>query len=72
MSAPDPIITAQPVPAYPIPRPDSGDDHRFCYGLGIDVGKVLAQYGYPPVDTGQDLGRIMDALFHLIYQEKQS
>ena len=69
MSAADPTITTEPAPAYPIPRPD--DDHRFCYGLGIDVGKVLAQYGYPPVRTGKDLGRIMDALFRLIYQENQ-
>jgi hypothetical protein len=69
VSAAEPITTDQPAPAYPIPQP--ADDHRFCYGLGIDVGKVLAQHGYPPVRTGQDLGRIMTALFRLIYQENQ-
>jgi hypothetical protein len=66
-----PAVAEQPSPAYPVPRPDSGDDPRFCSGLGIDVGKVLAQYGYPPVSTGQDLGRVMQALFRLIYQENQ-
>jgi hypothetical protein len=67
----DPAVAEQPSPAYPLPRPDSGDDPRFCYGLGIDVGKVLAQHGYPPVSTGKDLGRVMQALFRLIYQENQ-
>jgi hypothetical protein len=69
MTAAAPTITTEPVPAYPIAQPD--DDHRFCYGLGIDVGEVLAQYGYPPVRTGKDLGHIMNALFRLIYQENQ-
>ena len=71
MSAADPTITEQPAPAYPIayPIPQPEDDHRFCYGLGIDT--VLAQHGYPPVRTGTDLARIMNALFRLIYQETQ-
>jgi hypothetical protein len=57
-------------PAYPIPRPVSGDDARFCYGLGIEVAKVLHRYGYPPLATGADLARVQHALFTLIYQEE--
>jgi hypothetical protein len=72
VTATAPTVAAEPTPAYPIPRPASGNDARFCYGLGIDVGKVLAQYGFPPVHTGEDLNRIMQAMFRLIYQENQS
>jgi hypothetical protein len=58
--------------AYPIPRPASGDDDaRFCLGLALDVAQVLHRYGYPPVLTGVDLGRLQQALFTLIYQEKR-
>ena len=59
-------------PAYPIPRPASGDDARFCYGLGIDVAKLLHRYGYPPVLTGADLARVQQALFTLIYQQEDT
>jgi hypothetical protein len=57
-------------PAYPIPRPASGDDARFCYGLGLDVAAVLHRYGYPKLATGKDLTRVQQALFALIYQEE--
>jgi hypothetical protein len=57
-------------PAYPIPRPVTGDDARFCYGLGLDVAKVLHHHGYPQLATGKDLTRILQALFTLIYQEQ--
>ena len=56
------------VAAYPIARPVSGEDARFTYGLGIDVAVVLARYGYPPVRSGRDLARVLDALFGLIYE----
>jgi hypothetical protein len=59
-----------PTPAYPIPRPVTGDDARFCYGLGLDVATVLHRYGYPPITTGADLARVQQALFTLIYQEE--
>jgi hypothetical protein len=58
-----------PAPAYPISRPDSGDDARFCLGLALDIGTVLIRYGYPPVATGRDVTRLHQALFAFIYQE---
>lgn len=61
---------ATTAPAYPIPRPASSDDARFCLGLTLDVAEVLHRYGYPPVLTGADLSRLEQALFTLIYQEK--
>jgi hypothetical protein len=56
-------------PAYPIARPDSGDDARFCLGLALDIGAVLTRYGYPPVHTAADVSRLHQALFGFIYQE---
>jgi hypothetical protein len=58
-----------PTPAYPIPRPESGDA-RFCYGLGLDIAAVLHRYGYPPIATGADLTRVQQALFTLIYRQE--
>jgi hypothetical protein len=57
-------------PAYPIPRPASGDDARFCYGLGLDVAAVLHRHGFPKVTTGPDLSRVLSALFTLIYDQE--
>jgi hypothetical protein len=62
--------TPTPTPCYPIPRPASGDDPRFCYGLALDIGKVLVQFGYPPLAAGRDVRRLHEALFSFIYQEK--
>lgn len=56
-------------PAYPINRPDSGQDNRFTIGLALDVAAVLARHGYPPLTCGTDLLRLQQALFTLIYQE---
>ena len=56
-------------PAYPIPRPDTGDDDRFTHGLALDVATVLARHGYPPPTCGADLRYLQHALFTLIYQE---
>lgn len=53
--------------AYPVPRPGRGGDARFTYGLVMDVGSVLARYGYPEVRVGADLVRVQQALFGLIY-----
>ncbi|MEU3457104.1 hypothetical protein ABZ671_26395 [Micromonospora sp. NPDC006766] len=55
---------------YPIPRP--ADDPRFTFGLALDVARVLAEHGYPPMTEpydgcGPDLLALQDALFRLIY-----
>ncbi|MEV0453828.1 hypothetical protein [Catellatospora methionotrophica] len=60
------------VPAYPLPRPERGDDPRFTLGLAYDVGKVLSAHGYPPIATGADHVRLSQALFTMIYQEKET
>ncbi|MET0522643.1 MAG: hypothetical protein ABW156_11845 [Jiangellaceae bacterium] len=52
---------------YPLPRPE--DDSRFTFGLIRDVAKVLAEHGYPPVDSGDDHVRLQQALFGFIYEE---
>jgi hypothetical protein len=57
-------------PAYPIPRPDGGNDPRFCLGLAIDVLAVLATYRYPLVACSADFTHWQQALFNAIYQEK--
>lgn len=54
---------------YPIPRPASGDDSRFTFGMIRDVAKVLAEHGYPPADSGPDHVRLQQALFGFIYKE---
>lgn len=56
-------------PAYPLPRPD--DDPRFTVGLALDVGKVLAAAGYPPISTGTDYVRLQQALFGFIYESAE-
>jgi hypothetical protein len=63
---------ARPAPAYPIPRPRSGDDPRFSFGLAFDVAAVLARHGYPPIAAGADLPRLRQALFTVIYQPKEA
>jgi hypothetical protein len=59
-------------PAYPISRPDSGDDPRFTLGLALDVAAVLHAHGYPAVTTGTDLRHLQQALFTAIYQSKET
>jgi len=54
-------------PAYPIPRPDGGQDTRFTLGLTLDVAAVLTRHGYPPLTCGADLVRLQHALFGVIY-----
>lgn len=64
--------TTPNAPVYPIPRPHTGDDARFTIGLAIDVAAVIAAQGYPQITTGHDLVRLQQALFTMIYQEKNT
>lgn len=54
-------------PAYPLPRPESGDDPRFTFGLIHEVGKVLEAHGFPPVRNGSDHVDLMAALFGFVF-----
>lgn len=51
--------------AYPI-RPKPDNDERFTFGLTYDVGKVLAEHGFPPV-TGDDHVRLSLTLYRFLY-----
>lgn len=51
--------------AYPLPRPDN--DPRFTFGLTLNVSKVLAQHGYPPLTSGTDHVQLRQALFAFLY-----
>lgn len=64
---PDPAVAPGVVesPMYPMPAP--ADDARFTFGLTSDVGKVLAEHGYPPIRTGADLIGLQQALFGFLY-----
>ena len=57
---------------YPLPRPESGDDPRFTFGLTVDVAEVLAAHGYPTIENGQDLVALKMALFRFLYAEPPS
>lgn len=63
-----------PTPAhdrtYPIPAPV--DDPRFTFGLTIDVARVLAEHGYPPITAGGDLVALQQSLFGFLYQSASS
>lgn len=50
--------------AYPLPRPDN--DFRFTFDLIRDVGTVLEQHGFPPVN-GSDHVALMSAVFGFVY-----
>lgn len=56
---------------YPLPRPEHGNDPRFCFGLAYDIAKVLAAYGYPPITASGDLLHLQQHLFRAIYQQKE-
>lgn len=57
--------------AYPIARPESGEDSRFTLGMILNVGKVLAEAGYPPIQDGGDYVRLQQALFGFIYEKPE-
>jgi hypothetical protein len=62
------MSSPNPQPAYPIPRPATGQDARSTLGLTLDVADVLTRHGYPPPASGTDLLRLQQALFGAIYQ----
>ena len=62
-------MSVPPAPAYPLPRPTHGDDPRFSLGLALDIAAVLTRHGYPAPSAGEDLIRLQQALFSLIYQQ---
>jgi hypothetical protein len=51
---------------YPLPRPESGNDPRFCFGLLHEAAELLERHGYPPL-TGRDAVELNLALFQVIY-----
>ncbi|HMH76867.1 MAG TPA: hypothetical protein VK547_09605 [Candidatus Udaeobacter sp.] len=51
---------------YPMPRPESGGDPRFTFGLTHDVAKILVAAGYPRVD-GVDFLDLQMALHRFLY-----
>jgi hypothetical protein len=58
---------------FPVPRPDSGDDHRFTFGLIVEVADVLARHGYPDIAgacSGADFVALRQALFGFLYAPK--
>ena len=67
--------TAQPAvepvdrrPAYPLPAPAA--DHRFTYGLVLDITDVLTAHGYPP-PAASDWADLMTAVSGFLYQPDQ-
>ncbi|RBM11094.1 hypothetical protein DI005_34880 [Prauserella sp. PE36] len=58
---------------FPLPRPESGNDSRFTFGLLVDVRDVLIAHGYPMDQaTGRDLVELRQALFRFLYASPQS
>lgn len=51
---------------FPLPRPASGEDARFTFGLLFDIRAVLVDHGYPDM-TGLDLVELRQALFRVLY-----
>jgi hypothetical protein len=61
----DTVPTPAPEQTYPIPAPAS--DPRFSFVLTIDVARVLAEHGYPPITAGGDPVTLQQALFGFLY-----
>jgi hypothetical protein len=54
--------------AYPLPAPEA--DHRFTYGLVLDIAGVLTAHGYPP-PAATDWADLMTAVSGFLYQPEQ-
>lgn len=61
------MTTPAPDRVYPVPPADGDTDHRFSFGLLIDVARVLQNHGYPPISKGRDLVELQLALFRFLY-----
>jgi hypothetical protein len=62
---PDQTVSTTPAPG----RPDG--DPPFTIGLAVDVTKVIADHGYPPLAEGRDLLELEEHLFHLLHGREQ-
>lgn len=51
---------------YPIDR--ERDDRRFSNALLNEVAEVMERRGFPPIQPGRDLARLMDALNGFLYR----
>jgi len=45
----------------------SQNDPRFTIGLALDVARVIADHGYPPLTSGRDLLELEMHLFYLLH-----
>ncbi|MFE3499605.1 hypothetical protein [Kitasatospora sp. NPDC059160] len=54
---------------YPVPTPKDGQDPRFTRGMLFDIARRIEDAGYPPINTGRDLVRLMEALYTFCYSE---
>ncbi|MFJ8470413.1 hypothetical protein [Kitasatospora sp. NPDC094011] len=54
---------------YPVPVPKDGQDARFTRGMLFDIARRIEDAGYPPITTGRDLVRLMEALYRFCYAE---
>jgi hypothetical protein len=60
-----------PQSVYPLPIPADADA-RFTFNLVFDVGDVLHANGYPRPATGADWVKLLTALGHFLYQQKET
>lgn len=60
------VVEPEPPRRYPMPLPVA--DPRFSFGLTVDVIAVLEKHGYPPIQNGQDILALQQALHRFLYK----